>query len=137
MNDKTKISEPIIFFDGVCGMCNVFVNLILRVDRKQMFLFAPLQGSTSQAMFPPLGNDARVWSMIYVDEAGVHDQSDASLEVFRRLGGLWGVLALLRFIPSAIRTPVYRFIARNRYHWFGKMDTCRIPSKEEQMRFLP
>ena len=136
-SNKSEVQEPIIFFDGVCGMCNAFVNLILRVDRKQTFLFAPLQGSTALAMLPPLGDDARQWSMIYVDEVGLHDQSDASLEVYRRLGGLWGLLGLLRYVPGWLRNPVYRIIAHNRYRWFGKTDACRLPSKGEQARFLP
>lgn len=137
ISDNGQPQKPVIFFDGVCGMCNAFVDLMLRADHKHIFLFAPLQGSTALAMLPPLGNDAREWSMIYVDEAGVHNQSDASLEVYRRLGGLWGMLGLLRFVPRWLRNPVYRLIARNRYRWFGKKDACRIPSKEEQLRFLP
>ena len=75
--------------------------------------------------------------MIYVDEAGLHDQSDASLEVYRRLGGLWRLLGLARYVPRSLRNPVYRVIARNRYRWFGKRDVCRIPTKAEQARFLP
>ena len=137
ISDNGQPQKPVIFFDGVCGMCNAFVDLMLRADHKHIFLFAPLQGSTALAMLPPLGNDAREWSMIYVDEAGVHNQSDASLEVYRRLGGIWGMLGLLRFVPRWLRNPVYRLIARNRYRWFGKKDACRIPSKEEQLRFLP
>lgn len=137
VSSKSEVQEPIIFFDGVCGMCNAFVTLILRADHKQMFLFAPLQGSTAQSMLPPLGDDAREWSMIYVDEVGLHDQSDASLGVYQRLGGLWRLLGLLRYIPGSLRNPVYRVIARNRYRWFGKKDVCRIPTKDEQARFLP
>ena len=137
ISDNGQPQKPVIFFDGVCGMCNAFVDLMLRADHKHIFLFAPLQGSTALAMLPPLGNDAREWSMIYVDEAGVHNQSDASLEVYWRLGGIWGMLGLLRFVPRWLRNPVYRLIARNRYRWFGKKDACRIPSKEEQLRFLP
>lgn len=136
-SNEQQVQPPIIFFDGVCGMCNAFVSLILRADRNQTFLFAPLQGSTARAMLPPLGDDARHWSMIYVDARGVHDQSDASLEVYRRLGGFWGLLGLLRWVPGSVRNPVYRVIARNRYRWFGKRDVCRIPSEAEQARFLP
>ena len=69
--------------------------------------------------------------MVYVDEAGIHDQSDASLEVYRRLGGAWRLLGLLKYVPRAIRNPAYRVLARNRYRWFGKRDTCRIPTAEE------
>jgi predicted DCC family thiol-disulfide oxidoreductase YuxK len=131
------VGKPVIFFDDVCVMCNTFVNLMLRVDRRQRFLFAPLQGETARKLLPPLAHDPGNWSMVYVDEAGVHDQSDASLEVYRRLGGLWWMLSLARFIPRAIRNPVYRVLARNRYRWFGKRDVCRLPTAEEKARFLP
>jgi predicted DCC family thiol-disulfide oxidoreductase YuxK len=130
------IANPVIFFDDVCIMCNTFVNLMLRVDRGQQFLFAPLRGETASKLLPPLPEDPTKWSMVYVDERGIHDQSDASLEVYRRLGGIWWPLSLARFIPRAIRNPIYRVIARNRYRWFGKRDACRIPTTEERARFL-
>jgi predicted DCC family thiol-disulfide oxidoreductase YuxK len=134
---EKQIQKPIVFFDDVCGMCNTFVNLLLRIDKKQIFLFAPLQGDTARELLPPLAEDPRDWSMVYVDEAGVHDQSDASLQVYRRLGGPWRLLGLLRLIPRWIRNPAYRVLARNRYRWFGKKDSCRIPTPEERARFLP
>jgi predicted DCC family thiol-disulfide oxidoreductase YuxK len=130
------VTKPVIFFDDVCIMCNGFVNLILRVDRRKQFLFAPLRGETAGKILPPLSDDPSTWSMVYVDESGIHDQSDASLEVYRRLGGPWWLLSLARFIPRWMRNPVYRVIARNRYRWFGKRETCRIPSAEEKARFL-
>ena len=131
------IAKPVIFFDDVCVMCNSFVDLLLRVDRRQRFFFAPLRGETAGKLLPPLPEDASKWSMVYVDEAGIHDESDASLEVYRRLGGLWSLLSLARLVPRVIRNSVYRVIARNRYRWFGKRDTCRILSATERERFLP
>ena len=129
-------ARPIIFYDDVCVMCNGFVNLILRIDRRRQFYFAPLGGETSRKVLPPLSDDPSQWSMVYVDEVGIHDQSDASLEVYRRIGGLWGFLSLARLFPRWVRNPVYRVIARNRYRWFGKRDTCRLPSAEEKEQFL-
>jgi predicted DCC family thiol-disulfide oxidoreductase YuxK len=130
------IDKPVIFFDDVCTMCNTFVNLMLRIDRQHQFLFAPLTGETARKLLPPLADDPSDWSMVYVDEKGIHDQSDASLQVYRRLGGVYWFLSLARFIPRAIRNPLYRILARNRYHWFGKHDTCRLPTPEEKSRFL-
>jgi predicted DCC family thiol-disulfide oxidoreductase YuxK len=130
------VVKPIIFYDDVCVMCNGFVNLILNADRRGQFLFAPLGGPTSRALLPPLPADPGQWSMVYVDESGIHDQSDASLEVYRRLGGFWWLLSLARYCPRWLRDPVYRVIARNRYRWFGKRETCRLPSVEESARFL-
>jgi len=135
--DGNVVRSPIIFFDGVCAMCNTFVNIALRIDRRKIFLFAPLQGSTARELLPPLSDDPAEWSMIYLDETGIHDQLDASLEVYRRLGGVWFLLSLLRYIPHFIRDPLYRILARNRYRWFGRREQCRIPTESERQRFLP
>jgi predicted DCC family thiol-disulfide oxidoreductase YuxK len=137
MNSESKDQESIIFFDGACGMCNVFVKVVLRADRRQTFLFATLQGKTAQTMLPPLAEDAQERSVTYVDEAGVHDQSDALIEVCRRLGGLWLLPSMLRFVPRALRNLVYRAIAQNRHRLFGNKHVCTMPTKAEMARFLP
>jgi predicted DCC family thiol-disulfide oxidoreductase YuxK len=131
------LQKPVIFFDGECAMCNTFVNVILRADRDGAFLFAPLQGVTARQLLPPLPPDRGDWSLVYLDEAGIHDQFDASLEIYRRLGGLWNMLSWARFLPERLRTPIYRVIARNRYRWFGRRDACRVPTDAERARFLP
>ncbi len=137
MLTENKPQKPIIFFDGVCAMCNAFVDIIIRIDHRQVFLFAPIQGTTAQELLPPMSENPKEWSMVYLDESGIYQQSDASLAVYKRVGGIWGVLGWLRFIPRFIRDPVYRVIANNRYRWFGKKETCRIPTPQERERFLP
>ena len=134
---NSELERPIIFFDGVCGMCNKLVDLILRIDRREKFLFAPIQGETAKELLPVPPDDPEEWSMLYLDERGLHDQSDASLEVSRRLGGVWWLLSIVRFVPRFLRDPAYRVIVRNRYRWFGRRDACRIPTPEERERFLP
>ena len=129
--------RPIIFFDGVCGLCNTFVDILLRLDRKKVFLFAPLQGETAREVLPPLAGAPEQWSMVYLDEEGPQEQSDGVLAICRRLGGLWGMLGALRFVPRFVRNPAYRMIARYRYRIFGKREVCRVPSAEERARFLP
>ena len=131
------VDRPIIFFDGVCAMCNRFVDIILRADRSGIFRFAPLQGETARALLPPLPESPAEWSVIYLDERGMHAEWDASLEVYRRLGGPWRLFGLIRLVPRPIRNPMYRVIARNRYRWFGRRPTCRLPSTGEHERFLP
>lgn len=138
MASKTgKLEHPIVFFDGVCAMCNRFVDVILRADKCGTFRFAPLQGETARRELEELPPDAGGWSMVYLDERGLHDQSDASLEVYRRLGGVWWFLSVVRLVPRWLRNPVYRMIARNRYRWFGRRDSCRVPTEQERRRFLP
>lgn len=129
-------AHPIIFFDGVCGMCNMFVNVVMRADHKGLFRFAPLQGKTASEMLPALDEDPRLWSTTLLDEHGSHDESDAPFAIFQKLGGVWWLISLLRFIPRFIRNPMYRFVARNRYSFLGKKDACRMPTPEERERFL-
>ena len=132
-----EVPPPVVFFDGVCGLCNRFVDLVLRADRKATFRFAPLQGETARLVLPEPTADPLAWSVVYWDEAGLHRESDASLRIYRRLGGLYWPLGLALFVPRVLRDPVYRWVARNRYRWFGKRDTCRVPTPEQRDRFLP
>ena len=131
-----KKDQPIIFFDGVCGLCNGFVDQVVRLDREGIFRLAPLQGETARRLLGERQADS-TWSMIYLDERGLHDQSDASLEICRRLGGPWRAVALLKWIPRRVRNWLYGIVARNRYRWFGRRESCRIPGPDEKDRFLP
>ncbi|MHC5066607.1 MAG: thiol-disulfide oxidoreductase DCC family protein, partial [Planctomycetota bacterium] len=90
-----------------------------------------------EQLLPAPPADPQAWSLVSLDETGSHLQSDATLQIYRRLGGIFRVLSLARIIPRFIRNPVYRLIARNRYRWFGKNEVCRIPSEAERDRFLP
>lgn len=141
MTTKNQLEHPIIFFDDVCGMCNCFVDRISCIDRERTFVFAPLQGSTARDLLPPVADDACPWSLVYLAESGIHDQSEAFseafLEIYKRIGGVWRLLSCLRLVPRFIRTPVYRLIARNRTRWFGKSEVCRVSLSETRERFLP
>src|SRR5262245_50647079 len=106
---------PVIFFDGVCGLCNKFVDWVMRRDRNKIFRFAPLQGVTAGARFAQLPPSEENWSVIYVDENGSYLRSTAALKILVRLGGchkLWGAFLI---VPTFIRDAVYRFIAKRRY----------------------
>lgn len=135
--EEIDLTHPILFFDGVCGLCNRSVDFLMQRDKHDTFRFAPLQGETAKRMLPSLTDDPETWSVLYLDEDGLHDQSDVTIRVCRRLGGIWSLVGLLAVIPRPLRNIGYRFVARNRYGWFGKHDTCRLPAPEEQARFLP
>ncbi len=136
--DKHIIPEnPIILFDGVCGLCNRFVDIILHSDKEGVFRFSPLQGETAKKYITELPEEQDLWSIIYVDENGIYERSDASLKILKRLGGLWGLLSVLSILPKGLRDYIYRLIAVYRYKIFGKRETCRVPSEQEKERFLP
>ena len=136
-NRTSQIDKPIVFFDGECNLCNGFVDLLLKLDPTGKMWIAPLQGETAAQLLPPLPNDLEAWSMFYRDKTGLYDQSDAALKVAEQLGGLWSIVTALQSIPQPIRNVVYRMVASNRYRWFGKRSTCRMPTEQERSRFLP
>ena len=127
--------KPIVFFDGVCGLCNRAVNVLLRHDEDAYFKVAPLQGSTARAL---LGNlPEKVDSIVLWEEGSVYIKSDAALRIASRLTGWPRLLLSARILPRYFRDKVYDLIARKRYHWFGKKETCRVPTEQERLRFLP
>jgi predicted DCC family thiol-disulfide oxidoreductase YuxK len=131
----SRNTPAVIYFDGVCGLCNRFVDFVLARDVKRRFRFAPLQGSTATRRFGAAG--AVDPATILLEEDGaVYERSTAALRIIARLGGIWKVAALLRLVPRPIRDAVYDWVARNRYAWFGKRDTCRLPTHEERAAFL-
>lgn len=136
LNENTKVRNPIIFFDGVCGLCNSFVNIIYKSDKNKLFRYSPLQGETARKYLPELPGHPEEWSIVYVDELGIYMESDATLRILERLGGVWCLLSYFKFIPKNIRDFLYRLVAKYRYGIFGKYESCRIPDEEEKDRFL-
>jgi predicted DCC family thiol-disulfide oxidoreductase YuxK len=136
-------ARHIIFFDGVCGMCDRIVQFVLAHDRQGVFQFAALQTAIAAQRLAPFGKDPHDVDTVFViadaaePEARVLERGRAILFILRRLGGLWGVLALIAgILPTVILDFFYRRVAGNRYRIFGKLDACRVPSKEERERFL-
>jgi predicted DCC family thiol-disulfide oxidoreductase YuxK len=128
---------PIVFFDGVCGLCNRFIDFVIKRDRAGVFRFAPLQGETARERLPAA--DVRdVNTMVLVDEQGVFRKSTAATRILLRLGGAWSLVGgTLRLIPPPLRDAGYSLVARYRYRIFGKKETCRMPTPAERGRFLP
>ena len=128
---------PILFFDGVCGLCNWFVDFILTRDSDGIFRFAPLQGSTA-ARSISAEDVASLRSVVLLDAAGSHRRSSAVVRVLRRLGGIWSVMGILLWIvPLPLRDLGYACVAATRYGLFGRRETCRMPTLDERKRFLP
>jgi predicted DCC family thiol-disulfide oxidoreductase YuxK len=137
MNGMEASPHPVLLFDGVCNLCNGSVQFILRRDPRARFRFASLQSAVGQRYLEELGVDRQaVDSVILVEGGRWYQESDAALRVVRILGGPWRVLGIFRMVPRPLRDRLYRLIARNRYRWFGKRETCWLPTPELRERFL-
>ena len=135
--------NPIILYDGVCGLCNSLVQFLLKHDKQGRLRFASLQSDFAAKVLQRHGIDPKDLDTMHVienyDQRGerVLQRSDAILRAGRELGGIWSVSsAAAKVIPRALRDVVYRFVARNRYRVFGKYDTCMLPEPNQRSRFL-
>lgn len=128
---------PVIFFDGVCNLCNGAVRFVLRHDRRARFRFASLQSPAARRLLAPAGIDPLdLDSMVLLENGHVHVRSAAALRMVRGLGGVWTLATVFLCVPPPVRDAVYRFIARRRYRWFGRRDACLAPTPETRARFL-
>ena len=125
----------IVFFDGVCGICNRFVDFLLKLDRTNSLQFAPLQGKTAREQLDHQYTSS-ISTIIYKENNKVFTKSCGAIRALASLGGMYKFLFVLLIVPTFIRDFVYTFIAKNRYSWFGKYNSCRIPSSQEKNRIL-
>ena len=127
----------VVLFDGVCNFCNATINFIIDHDRANRFVFAPLQSEAGQQLLRTNGLDAtKLDSIVLLKDGEVHHKSEAALQIARGLDGPWSLMYAFRILPRFLRDFVYDVVARNRYRWFGRRDSCRMPSPELRQRFL-
>lgn len=143
-----------MIFDGMCVLCDGFITWLLRRDRRGRYRMTPLQGTTAAAILgagvdtvesrppsepivahseSPNGPE----TLLLVEEGRTFERSDAVLRIVAGLGGPWRMAGWLRIVPLRVRDRVYRWVARNRYQWFGRRESCRLPTPDETARFLP
>jgi predicted DCC family thiol-disulfide oxidoreductase YuxK len=128
---------PVIFFDGVCNLCQGAVRFVILRDRAARFRFAPLQSDGHRAQFAVTGRVGEPMdTVILVEDGRRYERSTAALRIARHLDGVWPLLYVFIVIPRPIRDAIYRWIARHRYRWFGRQDQCMIPIPDHQSRFL-
>jgi predicted DCC family thiol-disulfide oxidoreductase YuxK len=129
--------HPIVLFDGVCNLCSGSVQFILKRDPEGRFRFASLQSEVGQRYLDELRVDRQaVDSVILIAGDRWYKEGDAALRIARLLPGPWKVLGIFRLLPRPLRDRLYRLIARNRYRWFGKRESCWLPTPELRGRFL-
>lgn len=130
-------NNPVILFDGICNLCNGSVQYVIRHDKKAVFSFASLQSDSGQSLLQqyklPL---SEFNSFVLIDNGIAYTKSTAALKVARKLSGPVKFLYGFIIVPPFIRDAVYNLISRNRYKWFGKKDSCMIPTPELKNRFL-
>lgn len=147
-HDAPPATRAVILFDGVCTLCNGFVNFVIDRDPKGLFQFAALQSDEAQALLRAHGEPVApaaaehpdggglLQSVVLVEEGRVYRKSTAALRIARRLTGAWPLAYAFIAIPKRLRDAVYDGVAARRYAWFGKRDQCRIPTPDLQRRFL-
>lgn len=137
MGSNYSIEKPIVFFDGVCNLCNSSVQFIIKRDKKEQFHFASLQSEyAKKCLKESLRDSDNLQSIVLKDGDKILTKSTAVLTISKSLSGLWPVLYILILIPKFIRDWVYDFIGSNRYKWFGRRDECMIPIPELKSRFI-
>ncbi len=128
--------SKVILFDGVCNLCAASVTFIILRDPSAKFRFASLQSSFGQEQLINAGFKEHFDTIVLLKDGKVFTRSDAALEVARDLNGLWPALYIFKWIPTIIRNGIYNWIARNRYRWFGKKESCMIPTPDLKARFI-
>lgn len=129
------VKNPTVLFDGVCNLCNGTVDFILKRDRKKQFRFVALQSETGKKIRRKFRFPEEIDSVILILGEKVFYESDAALEIARLLPAPWKWASFFKIVPENWRNAVYRWIARNRYRWFGKKKECRLPLPEEKKYF--
>ncbi|WP_300564568.1 thiol-disulfide oxidoreductase DCC family protein [Flavobacterium sp.] len=132
-NDK-----KIILFDGVCNMCNSSVNYIIKHDKKDIFRFVSLQSELGQRILKHIGiADKNIDSIVlYEPGRAYYYKSSAVIQIAKNMDGILNLVTIFKIIPRKIRNVIYDYIAKNRYKWYGKKDSCMMPTPELKAKFL-
>ena len=127
--------ERIIFFDGVCNLCNGAVQFIIKRDPSAKFKFAPLQSTQADQLLSEKLTKS-LDSIVLYDGGKEYTKSTAALNIAKELSGPWRLFLVFKILPKKVRDWVYDLVASKRYKWFGKRDHCMLPTPELKKRFL-
>lgn len=130
--------KKLILFDGVCNLCNSSIQFVIKHDKKDVFLFAPLQSEVGNKIIEHFKIDTSKTDsiLLYTEKNGIDYKSTAALKIASNLGLPTSLMSIFFVVPTFIRNWVYDFIARNRYKWYGKKNECMIPNPELKSKFL-
>lgn len=141
MPNKIPILIPrgkkVLLYDGVCNLCDGFVQFVLKRDKKAIYYFASLQSDIAQQLLSKHGiENENMSTVVLIEGAEVYTHSDVGLRVAKDLGGWYAPLYGFRFLPKSFRDKIYNWVAANRYRFFGKKEVCMLPEPEWHSRFL-
>ena len=125
----------VIFFDGYCGLCNGFVDFMMKVDSQAIFKFSPLQSDYAKKHLSKKDIED-LKSVVVLIDGEPYRQAPAVIKALTHLGGLWSLLSVFNLFPAFFLNFFYNLVAKNRYKFFGKRETCRLPTPEEKLRFI-
>ena len=130
--------KKLILFDGVCNLCNTSVQYVIKHDKKNSFMFTALQSEVGQQIIKDYNIDTSKTDsiLLYTPQTGVVSKSTAALKIAQNLGFPQNVMSIFFIIPPFIRNGVYDYIAKNRYKWYGKKESCMIPTPQLKSKFL-
>lgn len=131
-------NKKIILFDGVCNLCNSAVQFIINNDKKDIFRFVALQSELGKEICNYIGVDQNKIDSIILYNPGVayYYKSSAAIEIAEELGGIYSLVSIFKIFPEKLRNYIYDYIAKNRYKWYGKKESCMIPAPELMAKFL-
>lgn len=130
-------NHKIILFDGVCNLCNGVVTFVIKRDKNNVFMFAALQSEVGRRLASKFNIDtSKMNSIILIDGDNYYEKSAAALRISKELSGAYPLLYGFLVLPKFIRNAVYDYVAKNRYKWFGKRESCMIPNAELKSKFL-
>ena len=135
--DTLPKDKKIVLFDGVCNYCNDKINFIIKNDQQDIFRFVALQSETGQKIIKYLGIDASVDSIVLYEPGYAYFiKSEAIFRIIKHLSSAVKLLLIFNFIPTSIKNIFYDIIAKNRYNWYGKKESCMIPTEEVKRKFI-
>ncbi|WP_025124188.1 thiol-disulfide oxidoreductase DCC family protein [Myroides odoratimimus] len=131
-------NKKIILFDGVCNLCDSAVNKVIKADHQDQFRFVALDSEKGKEILNYIGIDRTKIDSIVLYEPGVayFIKSKAAFEIASSLGGKYSLISIFSFLPTGITDALYEYIAKNRYKWYGKKESCMIPSEDIKQKFL-
>ena len=130
--------KKIILFDGVCNLCDSSVQFVIKHDKKDVFRFVSLQSELGQKIINHIGiSDLNIDStVLYEPEKGYYYKAEVAFRILKELNGIYQCLLVFSILPKSILNNIYDYVAKNRYEWFGKKESCMIPTPELQSKFL-